>query len=242
MAHGIICILAAAALLNPFAEETALKTVEKTENLTKKVLTGDMFDKFGLPDEDDPYIYEIASYSTKYAGSFSNNRNYNMLLAVDTLNGIIINPGEEFSYLWAINNMAPEGRYYKEAGVISDGELISGLGGGICQVSSTLYNSALYSDMTITERRNHSQKIDYLPPGRDATVAAGSIDLRFRNDLKIPVMITGIMADGVITMGIVSQRDPEIGDIDIDVTYAKGVYTLHRYVDGVEDYTARSIY
>ncbi len=189
------------------------------------------------------YDHDIASYTTNYTQGASNaNRNFNMQLACDAINGVIIKPGEEFSYNDTLLSKRDPNNDYKPAGVISGGKLVNSIGGGICQVSSTLYNAALYSGMTITQRRNHSLKVGYLPAGRDATCSWGSIDFCFRNDLELPVKIEAVMGDGTMKIRFLSPGDPEIGDIDIKVTNNNGTYTLYRYVDGVVDYTATSRY
>lgn len=189
------------------------------------------------------YDHDIASYTTNYSqGSSAYNRNFNMQLACDAINGVILTPGEEFSYNDTLLSKRDPNNDYKPAGVISGGKLVNATGGGICQVSSTLYNAALYSGMTITQRRNHSLKVGYLPAGRDATCSWGSIDFCFRNDLEIPVKIEAVMNSGTIKIRFLSPGDPEIGNIDIKVTNNNGTYTLYRYVDGVVDYTATSRY
>lgn len=189
------------------------------------------------------FNYDIASYTTKYSQSSSNaNRNFNMLLASDSINGIIIEPGETFSYNDVILSHRTSQRDYLPAGVISDGKIVNATGGGICQISSTLYNAALYSGMTITTRRNHSLKVGYLPAGRDATASWGSIDFCFRNDLEVPVKIESVMADGVIKIRFLSPGNPNIGDIKIVVTESGGTYYLNRYINGIVDYTASSRY
>lgn len=189
------------------------------------------------------FDYDIASYTTNYSQSSSNaNRNFNMLLASDSINGIILKPGESFSYNDVILSHRTAQRDYLPAGVISNGKIINATGGGICQISSTLYNAAMYSGMTITTRRNHSLKVGYLPVGRDATASWGSIDFCFRNDLDRPVKIESSMADGVIKIRFLSTGNPNIGDIRIVVTQSDGTYYLNRYVNGVVDYTATSRY
>lgn len=189
------------------------------------------------------FNYDIASYSTNYSQSASNaNRNFNMLLASDSINGVIINPGETFSYNDVILSHRTAQRDYLEAGVISDGKIVNATGGGICQISSTLYNAALYSGMTITTRRNHSLKVGYLPVGRDATASWGSIDFCFRNDLDRPVKIESVMANGTIKIRFLSPGNPNIGEIKLEVTQSDGTYYLNRYVNGIVDYTATSRY
>ena len=190
------------------------------------------------------YDYDIASYITYYTtGDSAANRNHNMQLAIDAINGEILKPGESFSYNECLLSKRSSDNDYKEAGILSDGVMTTGIGGGICQVSSTLFNAALYSDMTITARRNHSAKVGYLPPGRDATCSWGSIDFCFRNDLTVPVKIDAWMKDGTMKIRFLSDGNPEIGDVKVNVVQTEdGGYLLTRRIDGKADYTTYSKY
>ncbi len=190
------------------------------------------------------FDFDIASYTTKYTGADSINRNYNMHLASDSINGIILQPGDSFSYNNVILKNSHNGRDYKEAGIYSNGKTATGIGGGICQISSTLYQAALYSGMTITERRNHSLPVAYMAKGRDATASWGSIDFKFRNDLTVPVKIESTMKNGVIKVRFLAPENPNIGNIKIDVIHqADGAYVLKRTREnGTVDYTATSRY
>jgi vancomycin resistance protein YoaR len=224
-------------------EEEAMRIDEEAKRIAEEEAKRIEVEKANAAANVVDFNYDIASYTTNYSQSSSNaNRNFNMLLASDSINGIIIKPGETFSYNDVILSHRTAQRDYLAAGVISDGKIVNAIGGGICQISSTLYNAALYSGMTITTRRNHSLKVGYLPVGRDATASWGSIDFCFRNDLDKPVKIESVMANGVIKIRFLSPGNPNIGDIKIDVTQSDGTYYLKRYVNGVVDYTATSRY
>ena len=190
------------------------------------------------------FDYDIASYTTKYTGAESLNRNYNMRLASDSINGMVLQPGDTFSYNDVILKKSHNGADYKAAGIYSNGKAATGIGGGICQISSTLYQAALYSGMTITERRNHSLRVGYMPAGRDATASWGSIDFQFRNDLEVPVKIESVMKNGTIKIRFLAPKNPNVGNIQVNVTaQADGSYLLSRTLaDGTVDYTARSKY
>ena len=189
------------------------------------------------------FDYEISSYSTKYSVSKQNyNRNHNMELACNAINNLILYPGDTFSYNDVIQSKRTSQNDYLPAPILSGGQTSTGIGGGICQVSSTLFNTALYSNMTITNRRNHSAMVGYLPAGRDATVSWGTIDLCFKNDLDIPVMIDANMANGIIDIKILSQSDPNLGEISVTTSYSNGAYFLNRYVNGTLNYSTKSVY
>ena len=124
---------------------------------------------------------EIASYSTDLSGS-TENRLTNIRITCKKLDGKIIENGESFSFCENVGpSTAEEG--YKEATVIMDGEKVQGLGGGNCQVSSTLYNAVLsVSDLKVLERHEHGRTVGYVPKGKDAAVSYGSVDFRFQNN------------------------------------------------------------
>ncbi|MBJ6360990.1 VanW family protein [Paenibacillus sp. GCM10012307] len=122
---------------------------------------------------------KISSFSTEFARS-SEGRAYNVTSTAKILNDWELAPGELFDYSKVIT-AAQEHYGFREAPVIVNGQLVPGIGGGICQVSSTLYNAALLAGLEIVERRNHSRAVPYLPMGRDATFAEGYLNFRFRN-------------------------------------------------------------
>jgi vancomycin resistance protein YoaR len=115
-------------------------------------------------------------------------RSSNIKRAGISINGIILMPNDEFSFNDSVGPRTIE-RGYKPAPVILNGELIEGIGGGICQVSSTLYNAVLMSGLEIIERYNHSIPSTYVGKGRDATVSYGVLDFKFRNNLAYPIYI-----------------------------------------------------
>lgn len=116
-------------------------------------------------------------------------RRANVALAARVIDGVVVGPGEEFSFNRVVGERTAEAGYV-DARVIVDGKNQPGLAGGICQVSSTLYNAALLAGMEIIERYAHSRPVPYLPPGLDATVAYGSLDLRWVNPWDHPVTIS----------------------------------------------------
>lgn len=134
-----------------------------------------------------PITSRLTGYSTSLGGS-SRNRIHNVQLACKAIDGTVLLPGDEFSYNDIVGPRVPSAGY-KEAPVIVRGKLQPGTGGGICQVSSTLYNAALMADMQIVRRRHHSFPVKYVPVGRDATVVDGVIDFRFKNRFNHPVAI-----------------------------------------------------
>jgi vancomycin resistance protein YoaR len=129
----------------------------------------------------------LAAYSTPLGGS-SRNRRHNIQVACQAIDGTVLMPGDVFSYNDTVGPRT-ERAGFRTAPVIIHGELVPGTGGGICQVSSTLYNIALLGGLKIVRRSHHQFPVHYVPPGRDATVAYGSLDLRFANSLPHPVAL-----------------------------------------------------
>lgn len=189
-----------------------------------------------------PYGQTLATCTTRFNRS-QTNRNTNIQLATKACNGYVIQPGATFSYNQVVGQRTAA-RGYKEAGVYINGSVASGLGGGICQVSSTLFNAALESNMTIVQRTAHSLPVSYLPKGRDATVSWGGPDFKFKNPYKFPVMVGTYYSasQGTLTMSILGPSDAKIEKGVIKVTGKNGVYTTTRTVGGKVNYTTTSKY
>ncbi len=149
----------------------------------------------------------ISSFTTKFDAG-NHNRSYNIGLAAGAFNNTLLSPGEEFSFN---NRVGPRTAQngYREAMVIEADAFVPGLGGGVCQVSSTLYNAVLLAGLEIVERSNHTLAINYLPLGRDATVAYGSQDLKFRNNLKSYVYIKTSVSSGALTIKIFGNKQQQ---------------------------------
>ena len=142
----------------------------------------------------------LAEFSTKFSTNDSN-RVTNVVLSAKATSDVLLMPGEEFSY----NNLTgkrTKSNGYKDAAVIINGKLEQDVGGGVCQVSSTLFNSVLYSGLDVTSRRNHSLKSGYVSIGRDAMVSDSGSDFRFKNPYSHPIYVKNTVSNGVITSKI----------------------------------------
>ena len=159
------------------------------------------------------FPYEISTYSTKYDVS-NTNRTKNLELSAEKINGTVLMPGEEFSYNQVVGKRTVEAGY-KNAKIYSGGQVVDGLGGGICQISSTLYNAVLMADLEITERRNHYFKTSYVPAGRDATVVWGSIDFKFKNTRSYPIKIEAKVSSGIAEFKIFGIKEEKEYSIKI---------------------------
>ena len=153
----------------------------------------------------------LSRYSTRYDAS-NRDRSTNLELSAKKINGTVLLPGEEFSYNKVVGKRTIENGY-KNAAVFSNGRVEDGLGGGICQISTTLYNAVLLANLEITERRNHSFVTSYEDPGRDATVVYGVQDFKFKNSRKYPVKIEASVKNGVATMTVMGIKE----DVEYDV-------------------------
>ena len=133
----------------------------------------------------------LGAQMTYYSGS-TNERINNIRLAASKLDGLVLLPGESFSYNDTVGKRTQEAGF-QYADAYSDGQVVPELGGGICQVSSTLYSAALYSRLKILSRTNHYFKVGYLDYGMDATVSWGQPDFKFRNDRELPIKLAAYL-------------------------------------------------
>lgn len=157
------------------------------------------------------------------------NRNHNLALACQAMNGVVLQPGEVFSYNDTLGQRTPE-RGYRRAGAYSGWELVQACGGGICQGSSTIYCAALYADLEIVQRRNHGYKVGYIEPGLDATVNWGGPDFQFRNSTHFPIQIAAEVSDGYVKVTILGteERDYYI-QMESEVTWGESAIYAKTY-------------
>lgn len=141
----------------------------------------------------------IGSYATAYNPNIS--RAVNIALASSRINGLVIQPGESFSFNQAILPRTTANGYVK-ANVIVNKKYVLGIGGGICQVSSTLYAAMLTAGLPATERHPHSLDVGYIPVGMDATISGNALDLRFTNIFDKPIQIQAAADQGTLTISL----------------------------------------
>ena len=146
------------------------------------------------------FPYLISSFTTRYDAS-NVNRSQNLAIATSKINGTVLMPGEEFSFNQVVGKRTIE-EGYKDAKIYQDGKVVDGLAGGICQISSTLYNAVVQANLEIVERRNHSFTTSYVKAGRDATVVYGVIDFKFKNTRTYPIKIEGSVNSGIAEFNI----------------------------------------
>ena len=147
----------------------------------------------------------IATFSTRYDGG-DVDRTTNLRIACQKINDKVVLPGETFSYNNALGKRTASAGY-RNAKVYENVQVVDGIGGGICQISSTLYNAILMANMETVERRNHQFVTSYLPAGRDATVVYGLTDFKFKNTRNYAIRIRASASNGVATVSIYGIKE-----------------------------------
>lgn len=165
---------------------------------------------------------ELSTYTTQFK-TYEINRSSNLRLAASSISGQVVAPGAVFSFNDTVGERTVKSGY-SEAKVIVGNRFEPGLGGGVCQVSSTLYNAVLLAGMEIVERHNHGLAITYVPMGLDATVSYGTQDFQFKNVTSSPIYITAVTSGGELTISVYGNLKDKVN-----------VKLLH-YIDGVIGY------
>lgn len=166
---------------------------------------------------DEVYFQDILGYCKTPHGNNAN-RTSNLRKACGILNGLVLQPGQEFSYNETLGERTKEGGWLP-APAYSGKRLIDSPGGGICQVSSTLYLASLFAELTVLERTNHGYPVNYIPVGLDATVNWGTTDLKLRNDYPFPIKIQAEEAEDQVHIRILGT---EIRDYYVKMEYRAG--------------------
>lgn len=175
-------------------EAKAMVSSEKKEeyviplNIISPNVTTNMIGTEAFPDM-------LSTFSTKYAAS-NRNRTTNLILAANKINGTVLMPGETFSYNKVVGARTIAAGY-KEAPIYVQGRVEDGLGGGICQITSTLYNAVVYANLEITQRTNHQFVPSYVSASRDATVVYGALDFQFKNNRNYPIKLVCSVSGGI---------------------------------------------
>lgn len=155
----------------------------------------------------------LSTFTTYYSTS-NTARTTNLILAAEKINGTVIMPGELFSFNNVVGARTIEAGY-QDAAMYVDGEVVDGLGGGICQVTSTLYNACLYANLEIVSRSNHQFIPSYVSGSLDATVVYGAIDYTFENNRDYPIKINCYVSGGVCYFEIKGLSTENDYDVEI---------------------------
>ncbi|MFQ9063804.1 MAG: VanW family protein [Eubacterium sp.] len=244
----IICTVTGCTASGDKEEETSETTTETT---TKPTTTEDLATTFkesdtmkiypGLSkDSEGDYPYELATYTSYYRSS-DKTRTANLKAAVSKLNNIKIPDDAVFSFNQTVGKRTVTAGY-ETAKVINGGEFVDGLGGGVCQVSSTLFECVLRANVEIVYRTNHSLEIGYVPLGGDATVQWNSKDFKFKNTLDCDVRIKMTCEGGKLTCKLYGKKDVKPDNVKINIKKDGEQYVLTRTVDGKQNYRTVSKY
>ena len=141
----------------------------------------------------------ISSFTTNTTAN--QNRNTNVRLAAEAINGTVIKPGQEFSFNGTVGQRT-EAKGYKGAAAYNNGEVVQEIGGGVCQVSTTLYNAVFKAGLKISSRRSHTFEPSYVTPGRDATVSWDQPDFKFINNSSTAIGLRASYADQKVTVSV----------------------------------------
>ena len=170
---------------------------------------------------DDAFPDQLSKFSTSFSSS-NYSRSTNISLAAQKINGVVIMPGETFSYNQTVGQRT-KAAGFKEAPAYLNGQVVQEVGGGICQVSSTLYNAVLYSNLEIVERYNHGFKPSYVKPGLDATVSWGGPDFKFKNNRNYPIRIKTDTSGKVLKIYIYGLKTDNDYTVKLDAQYVSNV-------------------
>lgn len=220
-------------------ETTTVTTTEDpdttfAENETRKIYPGLVKDK------SDAYSYLIAQYTTQYRAS-DTTRTANLAAAVDKIDNIVVPSGQVFSFNQTVGKRTVTAGY-EEAKVIKDGEFVDGLGGGVCQVSSTIFEAVLRANVKIVTRTCHSLEISYVPLGGDATVQWNSCDFQFENTTGTDIRLNMHCNGGKLTCEVYAKEALDVGKVNINIYKDGDKYVLTRTVNGEENYRTVSKY
>lgn len=218
---------------------TTTRTTEDINTTFKEASTGTVYPALNK-DANGDYPYCLSTYTTYYDVKNST-RTKNIDNAVSKLDNLLIPDGGTFSFNQTVGKRTVLAGY-EEAKVVQGDEFVDGLGGGICQVSSTVFQAALRANLNITVRACHSLEISYVPLGADATVQWNSQDFQFKNNSGTDIRMSITAENGTMTCSIYAKEDIDIGDVDIKVSKNGSEYVLTRTVNGEVNYTTYSKY
>ena len=200
---------------------------DKDEYVIKLTITNPKvtLDKIGpeaFPDK-------LATFSTRYDVS-DKDRTTNLELACSKINGTVVLSGDTFSYNKVVGARTA-GAGYKNAKIYEAGKVVDGIGGGICQISSTLYNAVLNANLEIVERKNHQFVTSYVEPGMDATVVYGLTDFKFKNTRQYPVRVVATAKNGIATVTIYGIKEDKEYTFKFDVKRVATIPSTTEYID-----------
>lgn len=182
----------------------------------------------------------VSSFQTRHTNN--NDRTNNLILSCRAIDNTVIAPGETFSFNQIVGQRTSEKGYLPATIFKGKTETGKEVGGGICQVASTIFNAVLQTDFPIIERHQHSQKVSYVSLGKDAAIYWKWVDLKFKNNSPYSIKINMKVENGMVYCSIYSSDKINFPSITQYVETTENVYILKRFVSGKEDYMALSVY
>lgn len=182
----------------------------------------------------------LSEFSTSFTSSNSG-RCTNIELSSSKINGIVLMPGETFSFNQTVGQRTAEAGF-KEAAAYSEGQVVQELGGGICQVSSTIYNAVLYANLEITERSSHYFNPGYVKSGLDATVSWGGPDFKFTNNRDYPIKIVADTSGKIVHICIYGLKNENDYHVELQTEYLSTIYpkTVYKYTNSLSPRARRT--
>ena len=230
---------------NPKTVKKAIKKLKKNKKYYVKVRA--YTDYNGVRYYGDRSTMLSSYYSNVYATYYSyyvNNkdRTTNLKIASKKISGTIIQPGETFDFNKVVGSRTAAKGYKKAHVFTGENSTTMGLAGGICQVASTVFNTALISNVKIVERHQHSQRVSYVPLGRDAAISGNVQNLRWKNNTKYAIKIKMTVKGGKITCTFYTCQKAKPKKVKLKVTQKGKTFTLKRSVKGKTNYSCKSKY
>jgi len=176
------------------------------------------------------YLEKVLGTYTTHFDPGQTNRTHNLTLAAQAIDGTVLLPGQEFSLNTTVGQRLSE-RGYRTAPIFREGEVVQDIGGGVCQVATTVYNAALFANLDVLERHNHGRVVTYIPTGRDASVYWGSADFRLRNSLGHTVLMLARVGGGDLTVTFIGSK---ADDTDVELVRS-GVSIIPHGVKEIKD-------
>lgn len=230
---------------NPKTVKKAIKKLKKNKKYYVKVRA--YTDYNGVRYYGDRSTMLSSYYSNVYATYYSyyvNNkdRTTNLKIASKKISGTIIQPGETFDFNKVVGSRTAAKGYKKAHVFTGENSTTMGLAGGICQVASTVFNTALISNVKIVERHQHSQRVSYVPLGRDAAISGNAQNFRWKNNTKYAIKIKMTVKGGKITCTFYTCQKAKPKKVKLKVTQKGKTFTLKRSVKGKTNYSCKSKY
>lgn len=230
---------------NPKTVKKAIKKLKKNKKYYVKVRA--YTDYNGVRYYGDRSTMLSSYYSNVYATYYSyyvnnKNRTTNLKIASKKINGTIIQPGETFDFNKVVGSRTAAKGYKKAHVFTGENSTTMGLAGGICQVASTVFNTALISNVKIVERHQHSQRVSYVPLGRDAAISGNAQNFRWKNNTKYAIKIKMTVKGGKITCTFYTCQKAKPKKVKLKVTQKGKTFTLKRTVKGKTNYSCKSKY